>query len=467
MARTSQKGITGEFKLSFLFVGVLIFFLIVGNIFGQLLLERIRGGLQSAKKTFELVQYQKVSLTLFVSSSSNSVIGLAIDNWEMLLAERKIISKQIEQFEALSIKIRESLRGGEFHSLQGAYSEIEQQWLEAKRQNVLVLRAKNTELSRNEALLEFITTTKALFASFQNFQTSVQAAIIAKESRAEATGAYISYFNAGFQIAAIPMLIFFIFIPGLRRAHELEALRASQISMSKLSALGEMAAGVAHEINNPLAIIKNLSSQMNEMLAENDFNRGLFQEMTQKIEKTSDRIAKIVRGLRTFSRNGSKDEFQNVNIKHIVEETIALCKERFANNRIILTLDEIPADLIFNGRETEISQVILNLLNNAYDAIEVLPEKWVKISVFDQPTTIEIRVTDSGKGIPESERQKVFQPFYTTKEIGKGTGLGLSVSIGIIKAHGGDLSIDGNYPNTCFVIQLPKSSQAKEDAKTA
>jgi C4-dicarboxylate-specific signal transduction histidine kinase len=98
----------------------------------------------------------------------------------------------------------------------------------------------------------------------------------------------------------------------------------------------------------------------------------------------------------------------------------------------------------------------LNLLNNSFDATQSLTDRWIKVKAWEEPNQISISVTDSGHGIPEGIREKILEPFFTTKEVGKGTGLGLSISLGIIKSHGGTLEIDGNAENTRFLIHLPK-----------
>ena len=101
------------------------------------------------------------------------------------------------------------------------------------------------------------------------------------------------------------------------------------------------------------------------------------------------------------------------------------------------------------------SQVILNLLNNAFDAIENKDEKWVEVQTLQNKNWVEIRVSDCGHGIPKEIQDKILQPFFTTKEVGKGTGLGLSISKGIIESHGGDLTIDNEAKNTTFVARIP------------
>lgn len=230
----------------------------------------------------------------------------------------------------------------------------------------------------------------------------------------------------------------------------------TMVSTSKMSALGEMAGGVAHEINNPLAIIKNLSGQLQEVLNDDPLDKSLVKDMAAQVEKTTDRIAKIVQGLRSFSRDGSKDPFYEVSVQQLIEETLSFCNERFKNNGIQITVDDFDKNLRFEGRATEVSQVLLNLLNNAHDAIAGRKEKWIKVSIVDQPEWINIQVTDCGDGITPEIRERIFQPFFTTKEIGKGTGMGLSISVGIIKQHKGELKLDTRCPNTRFVIRLPK-----------
>lgn len=228
------------------------------------------------------------------------------------------------------------------------------------------------------------------------------------------------------------------------------------LASAKMSALGEMAGGVAHEINNPLAAIKNISGQLQEVVDDDPLDRNLVKELASDVEKTTNRIAKIVQGLRTFSRDGSNDPFYQVNIHKLIEETLSFCGERFKSNGTKLIVGDFANDLTFEGRETEISQVLLNLLNNAHDAIAKEQDRWIKVEVLNDEHFIEIHVTDCGKGISQEVRDKMFQPFFTTKEIGKGTGMGLSISSGIVRKHGGELWLNTESKNTSFVVRLPK-----------
>ncbi len=237
---------------------------------------------------------------------------------------------------------------------------------------------------------------------------------------------------------------------------ELEIERARAITSAKLVALGEMAGGVAHEINNPLAIIHGNANILKESLA-GDFNIALGIKLTDKIILTAERIAKIITGLRVFSRDGNDDPFVAVTANFLLEETLALCREKFKVHNIPIHLEVSNPEGLIVCNQIQLVQVLVNLLNNTYDAIEPLSEKWIKIQINETQDGVDIILTDSGSGIPAHVREKMFQPFFTTKEIGKGTGLGLSISKGIIEAHHGKFWLDEKCKNTKFVIQLPKS----------
>jgi C4-dicarboxylate-specific signal transduction histidine kinase len=228
------------------------------------------------------------------------------------------------------------------------------------------------------------------------------------------------------------------------------------VRTSKMSALGEMASGIAHEINNPVAIILTRAEQLEEILAEKQFDPALLQELTSTIRRTADRIGKIVKGLKSFAREGAEDPFENVGITGVIQDTLELCGDRFKAQGVELRVGAVPADIEISCRPIQISQVVLNLLNNAYDAVESAPTQWVALSVLEVDSMIEISVSDSGGPIPAEVREKIMQPFFTTKVVGKGTGLGLSISKGLVESHGGELFLDEKSPMTRFVVRLPR-----------
>lgn len=234
---------------------------------------------------------------------------------------------------------------------------------------------------------------------------------------------------------------------------------AKMLNSAKLASLGEMAAGVAHEVNNPLAIIHGKCDQLIDRLQQGSLgNEAPDRDLKdlKKIAETSQRIARIVRALLSFSRDFKVGAFAPVNVRSIIEDSLELCRERFKNHGVELRL-RIDGDFVIDCQPIQIGQVMLNLLNNAFDAVQGLDERWVEVFLARQGSAIVIAVTDSGAGIPRETAVKLMQPFFTTKEVGKGTGLGLSISKGIVEQHGGQLLYDQASKNTRFVVELAES----------
>lgn len=240
--------------------------------------------------------------------------------------------------------------------------------------------------------------------------------------------------------------------------------QADLIYSSKMRALGQMAGGIAHEINNPLAIIKAEAEDIIDIAdEEGSLDSATAVDAAEKITLTTNRIANIIKGLKIFSRNDKNDNAEAILLKEVFEDVISLCEDRAKRKAIKLDLTIEDPDFKILGQPTQIYQVFVNLINNAFDAIESANEKWVKIDIKREHKQVVIRVIDSGPGIPVIERDKIFQPFYSTKEVGKGTGLGLSISKGIIESHHGLFYIDGNYKNTCFAAKIPLLIEDKKE----
>lgn len=235
---------------------------------------------------------------------------------------------------------------------------------------------------------------------------------------------------------------------------KLEIEHQKQLQVQKMSSLGEMAGGVSHEINNPLMVIIGKSHQIKRDL------RGVLNEddksfvNLEKIDAMVHRISKIIRALRNFSRNSQHDPSERVTFDSILELTLDLCRERFASHGIALTI-KCQSDIYLLCRPTEISQVLLNLLNNAFDACFNVPNAEVSILASINEDYVDIKIIDNGPGIKPENINKIMQPFFTTKDVGKGTGLGLSISKGLIEAHDGSLSYIPDPNQTIFQIILP------------
>lgn len=186
----------------------------------------------------------------------------------------------------------------------------------------------------------------------------------------------------------------------------------------------------------------------------NQIDVTLFSEYTSQIQSTVDRISKIIKGLRHFARDSSNEPLEQIKLEELIVSTIGLCSERFSQNKIDFIVKDIP-NITLNCRSIQISQVLLNLLNNAFDAIEALSEKKIILPFRLIEGFIEIVVTDNGPGIPFAVQEKIMEPFFSTKPVGKGMGLGLSISRGIIEEHHGRLYFSSSPGQTQFVMKLP------------
>ncbi|WP_408096693.1 sensor histidine kinase [Peredibacter sp. HCB2-198] len=222
---------------------------------------------------------------------------------------------------------------------------------------------------------------------------------------------------------------------------------------SKFSALGEMAAGIAHEINNPLGLITTRANYLRNHIQRGSAEKDFIVRNLDQIEETTLRMSTIINSLRNFSRDNRKEPFKSVTPEQIIEDTMNYSRDRFRLHSIQVIIDPFPnVELVC--RPIQISQVLLNLMNNSFDAISKTDKPWIHLTCEVVDHTLRIKVIDSGKGIPESFRKKIMEPFFTTKEMA-GTGIGLSISRGIIEDHHGKLYYDETSMNTAFVVELP------------
>lgn len=230
---------------------------------------------------------------------------------------------------------------------------------------------------------------------------------------------------------------------------------AKIVETAKMSALGEMAGGIAHEINTPLATLLLISEYNEEKFARSQVSVEALKNDFTIIKGAVRKISSIIKGLQFFARDSAGDPFVAAELRQICADTLLLCSERFKKKGIDLRIEECGAEL--RCRPGQIGQIFLNLLNNAQDAVENLAERWIRVVLSEDASSVTIEVSNSGPPIPEPVRDKVFQPFFTTKEVGTATGLGLSVCQGIAKSHGGSIHLDTSSPHPRFIVNLPKS----------
>jgi PAS domain S-box-containing protein len=238
----------------------------------------------------------------------------------------------------------------------------------------------------------------------------------------------------------------------------LEMQRTMTLQAAQLASLGEMAGGIAHQINNPLAIIHAQSHVMRMRIRNGSLDGSALLQTLSQIEETVDRISKITRSLLDFSGTGSNSkEVETIALSKVISETLALCQDRFQNAQIRLEHNEIP-DVDLKGSPLKLRHLLVNVLNNAFDAAVVAEEKWVMIQCTEHGDKVSISITDSGQGIDPSIRAKIFDPFYTTKDSGKRSGLGLSIAKGLAAELNGNLYLQAASTHTLFVFEIGKSS---------
>lgn len=237
---------------------------------------------------------------------------------------------------------------------------------------------------------------------------------------------------------------------------ELKLLERQLHFSEKLGVLGRLAAGIMHEINNPLQVIALAASKMTSLLRKEELDRDEFKKMIDKVTKMATLIQKIIKGLKNFIRHGDDDPLENHPLKTVVKDAIEILHAQIHQSDIdvqIIEKETVSAEINY----TQLTQVFLNMIQNAMDAQEDEAEKWIKIYLSDLGEEVEIRFVNGGEGIPPDIERKLFEAFFTTKKVGKGTGLGLSICSKIVEdGHRGRLEYLSDEEETTFSIVLPK-----------
>jgi two-component system NtrC family sensor kinase len=270
--------------------------------------------------------------------------------------------------------------------------------------------------------------------------------------------------------SAIVIVMAYLLASGLANRLSLADMEKRQlgsqlIMAGKLAEVGEMSAGVAHEINNPLQVMKSEQTMINDILfeiekekdASNEENFRLLRDSVDQISVQIDRCKRITQGLLKFSR-ASETAFKAIEIPPFIKEVVAMIETRAATEgvRIVQQFDlDLP---LLESDPAQLQQVLLNLLNNALYAVQDVRHGEIKVTVIHENNDLMMSVADNGSGIPPENMEKIFMPFFTSKPVGQGTGLGLSTAYGIIERLGGKITVSSELNvGTVFTVQMPLS----------
>jgi len=250
---------------------------------------------------------------------------------------------------------------------------------------------------------------------------------------------------------------------------EKEIMNEQIVETGKLASVGELAAGIAHEINNPVAIMVEEAGWIGDLLEEEEFqeseNLSEFARALEQIRAQGRRCKEITHKLLSFARK-TDSRIQDVQIDDLIEELVSLSAQKAKYSNVMINMDLQPDLPAIRVSQTELQQVFLNLINNALDAME---KKGGTLNISSQveDNLIVVEVEDNGPGIPEANIARIFDPFFTTKPVGKGTGLGLSICYGIVKKMGGEIEVRSTLgEGTTFrvSIPLPQAGEKKNKA---
>ncbi len=245
-------------------------------------------------------------------------------------------------------------------------------------------------------------------------------------------------------------------------------LNQQMVQMEKMATVGRLAAGIAHEINNPLQMITTQAGWINELLEEEDTeqskNREEYLEAVKKIKYHVHRAGTVTHRLLGFSKKMGS-QLQNVNVVELIEETISFVENEAKNNNIEIKrkLDAAVPTIITDG--PRLQQVVLNILNNGMDAL--MQNGWIEIGARCDGRNIVIEFADNGPGMSEEVLKHIFDPFFTTKAPGKGTGLGMSICYDIMHKLGGHIHVaNRNEGGAVFTLSLPKVAVKRDETIT-
>ena len=255
-----------------------------------------------------------------------------------------------------------------------------------------------------------------------------------------------------------------------RMDKERQMMDEQMVETGKLASVGELAAGIAHEINNPVAIMVEEAGWIEDLLEEEDFKEGKnldeFERALKQIRTQGKRCKDITYKLLSFARK-TDSRIQEVHLNDMLEELVAISAQRARYSNVTINTNFQSNLPLLEVSQSELQQVFLNLINNALDAMEKTGGKLEILSKVEGDYVV-VGVADNGPGIAKANLSRIFNPFFTTKQVGKGTGLGLSICYGIIKKMGGNIEVRSTVDvGTTFYVRIPLAKEKEKEEVVA
>jgi len=241
------------------------------------------------------------------------------------------------------------------------------------------------------------------------------------------------------------------------------ALRQAQnelMQSAKLASIGQMSAALSHEYNQPIAAIRAYADNAQAFLDKD--RQDAARDNLTRISSMTERMAKLSKTLKSFARKPGTS-MRDVSVPSLIKESITLIEPHARDKKVDIAVANIPADLTVRGGSLRLSQVLVNLLSNGIDAAENSAEKQVRLSVSHDPDNVIFTVEDSGDGITEKDKESIFDPFVTQKDVGEGLGLGLSIAYNIVHDFGGEIEIGASQlGGAAFYVKLPQQIKGEQ-----
>ena len=237
--------------------------------------------------------------------------------------------------------------------------------------------------------------------------------------------------------------------------------------VSRVAGLSIVSDGFAREMRAPIAAIGLRAETLERLVNEGKSKSKEFQDSIHSIQMAAGKLSVVVRAIQSYSRAEKTEAFAVYSLREIIDLSLSLCSQRFLESGVAIRIPEGIDEIFIRCQSRQVIHALLSLYQNSFEAVSSQQEKWMDIVVRPKADTVEIVVSDSGKGLSAETRENLFTPFFTTKEPGKGFGLGLASATSVIAIHGGQIRFEPKAAHTTFIVSLPRAKARPEEADEA